>query len=138
MRPVGPSNKGAAAQGPSAGQHLSGKGSGQLPASPSAATAASTASDQSLGRAGSSNDGADGQYGLAYGMAQSHAQQGYTTPVVSKVCSKSPIKSTRDIVALFNGKHVSKRPCSEVACAGWPSCGLQEAYKVQLAVISPL
>ncbi|CAL8461898.1 g1429 [Coccomyxa elongata] len=84
VRPVGSSNKGGPAQGPSVGQHLSGKGSGQPPASPSAAIAATTTSDQSLGRAGSSNDGADGQYGLAYGMAQSAPQQGYTTPVVSK------------------------------------------------------
>lgn len=88
MRPVGPSNKGGqagAAQGPHNGQHLGGKGPVQPPVSPSAGTAVS---DQSLGRSGSGNDvspSADAQYGLGYGMAQPQPQQGYSTPLVSKV-----------------------------------------------------
>ncbi len=89
MRPVGPSNKAgqaASAQGGPAAHHLSSKGSGgQPPVSPSAGT---VPNDQPLARGGSSNDVAsssDGQYGLGYGMTQSQPQQGYSTPLVSKV-----------------------------------------------------
>lgn len=93
MRPVGGGNKGGQpdpAQGSPVGQHLGNKGApqpAQPPASPSAAAA-----DPALGRAASGNGiapGANGQYGLAYGMGQLPPQPGYSTPMVSKVRSNS-------------------------------------------------
>ncbi len=127
VRPAGPSNKGGPAQGPSVGQHLSGKGSGQPPASPSAAIVASKTSDQSLGRAGSSNDGADGQYGLAYGMAQSAPQQGYTTPVVSKVCSNAPIKSALEGFVPSFAPPIFGDLAVKLACARHPHLEFRES-----------